>query len=63
MWVAREVKWESLGGSFHYGGLKRWSVEAKEFEVMIKGGMSGVRIVERRKGKQRSIFVHRNEIS
>ena len=42
---------------------RRWSVEAKEFEVMIKGGLLGARIMERRKGKQRSIFIHRDEIT
>jgi hypothetical protein len=42
---------------------RRWSVEAKEFEVSIKGGLLGVRIVETRNKKRRSIFVHRDEIS
>jgi hypothetical protein len=30
---------------------RKWTVEAKEFEVLIKGGFSGVRIVEKRNGK------------
>ena len=38
-------------------------MEAKEFEVMIKGGLLGARIIERRKGKQRSIFIHRDKIT
>jgi hypothetical protein len=42
---------------------RRWTVEAKDFEVMIKGGLSGVRIVEKRNGKQMSVFVHRDELS
>jgi hypothetical protein len=45
------------------GEARRWSVEAKEFEVSIKGGLLGVRIVEIRNKKRRSIFVHRDEIS
>ena len=42
---------------------RRWTVEAKEFELMIKGGRSGVTIVERRNGKQRSVFIHRDELT
>jgi hypothetical protein len=30
-------------------GSRRWSVESKEFEVMIKGGGLGVSIYERSK--------------
>jgi hypothetical protein len=44
-------------------GSRRWSVESKEFEVLIKGGASGVRIFERSKKKQSSIFVQRDELA
>jgi hypothetical protein len=37
-------------------GCRKWSVESKEFEMQIKVGAAGVRIFERSKGKQRSIF-------
>ena len=37
-------------------------MESKEFEVLIKGGSSGVRFVERSNKKQRSIFIHRDEL-
>jgi hypothetical protein len=43
-------------------GSRRWSVESKEYEMLIKGGTLGVRIFERSRNKQRSIFVHRDEI-
>jgi hypothetical protein len=43
-------------------GARCWSVEAKVFEVLIKGGDSGVRIFERSKKKKCSIFVRRDEI-
>jgi hypothetical protein len=42
---------------------RRWKVESKEFEVLIKGGATGVRIVERSHNKRRSIFVQRNELA
>jgi hypothetical protein len=42
---------------------RRWSVESKEFERLIKGGVSGVRIFEKCKGKQRSIFLSRDEVA
>ena len=44
-------------------GTRCWSVESKEFELLLKGGLSGVRIVERRNKIQRSVFVHRDELS
>jgi hypothetical protein len=44
------------------GEVRRWSVEAKEFELLIKGGLSGVRIVEKRNNRMRSICVQRDEI-
>lgn len=43
-------------------GGRRWSVKAKEFELMVKAGASGVRIFERSKGKQRSIFMQKDEL-
>ena len=44
-------------------GSRSWSVESKEFEVLIKGGGSGVRIYERSKKKKSSIFVRRDELA
>ena len=44
-------------------GDKRWSVESKEFEVLIKGGDSRVRIYERSKRKKSSIFVQRDKLT
>jgi hypothetical protein len=43
-------------------GSRSWTVESKEFELLIKGGASGVRIFKRSKRKQRSIFLKRDEI-
>jgi hypothetical protein len=42
---------------------RRCSVESKEFEVLIKEGASGVRIFERSKRKQRSIFLNNGEVA
>jgi hypothetical protein len=42
---------------------RRWKVESKEFEVLIKRGATGVRIIERSHSKRRSIFVQRNELA
>lgn len=39
-----------------------WTAESKVFDITIKGGSSGVRIVEHSKGKTRSIFLQRDEI-
>ena len=44
-------------------GSRRWSVESKEFEVLIKGGITKVRIVKRSNKKQRFIFVKGNELA
>ena len=40
----------------------KWKVESKEFEMMIKGGATGVRFFERNNKHQRSIFVMRDEL-
>jgi hypothetical protein len=40
-----------------------WFVESKEYEMLIRGGDSGLRFVERSKKKQSSIFVHRDELA
>jgi hypothetical protein len=42
---------------------RSWSVESKEFELMIKGRASGVRIYERSKKKKSSIFIQRDELA
>jgi hypothetical protein len=44
-------------------GVRYWSVEAKAFEVQIKGGNTGVRIYECSKKKKSSIFVRRDELA
>jgi hypothetical protein len=61
--VAREVSGKAWEGRISMEGSRRWSEESKEFELLLKGGMSGVRIVERRNQKHRSIFVYRDELS
>jgi hypothetical protein len=61
--VARDIQWKVREGCVVMGEARRWSVEAKEFEVSIKGGSLGVRIVENRNNRRRSIFVHKDEIS
>jgi hypothetical protein len=60
--VAREGRWTMQEGEVVMGEIRRWSVEAKEFEIAIKGGLLGVRIVEKRNNRQRSICVHRDEL-
>jgi hypothetical protein len=42
---------------------RSWYVESKTFEMLIKGGNSGLRIVEKGKRKQGSIFLQRDEIA
>jgi hypothetical protein len=44
-------------------GDRFWTVEAKVFEVRIKGGETGVRIFECNKRKKSSIFVRRDELA
>jgi hypothetical protein len=44
-------------------GDRFWSMEAKVFEVRIKGGDTGVRIFESNKRKKSSIFVRRDELA
>jgi hypothetical protein len=41
----------------------KWKVESKEFELVIKGGATGVRFFERNIKHQRSIFVLRDELN
>jgi hypothetical protein len=61
--VARDTQWKVREGWEVMRETRRWVVEAKEFEVSIKGGLLGVRIVENRNNRRRSIFVHKDEIS
>jgi hypothetical protein len=62
--VAREVEWVEFGWLvIIMECYKRWTVESKEFEVLIKGGATGVRIVERSNKKRRSIFIQRDELA
>jgi hypothetical protein len=42
---------------------RSWYVESKVFEMLIKGGYSGLRMVETSKKKQGSLFVQRDEIA
>ena len=42
---------------------RRWSVESKEFELLIKGRVLEVRIFGRCKGKKRSIFLSKEEVA
>jgi hypothetical protein len=42
---------------------RSWYVESKKFEMLIKGGNSGLRMIERSKKQQGSIFIRRDEIS
>jgi hypothetical protein len=42
--------------------VRSWYVESKSFEMMIKGGNYGLRMVEKGKKKQGSIFIRRDEI-
>jgi hypothetical protein len=44
-------------------GSWKWRVEAKEFELLIKGRANGVRIFERNGKKQRSIFLLQIELA
>jgi hypothetical protein len=41
----------------------KWKVESKEFELVIKGGATGVRFFERNNKQQRSIFVLKEELN
>jgi hypothetical protein len=45
------------------GFSSSWSVEAKEFELVVVGGESGVRIRESCKGRNRSILLDRTELA
>jgi hypothetical protein len=44
-------------------GDRFWIVEAKAFEVRVRGGNTGVRINESSKKKKGSIFVRREELA
>jgi hypothetical protein len=43
-------------------GTRRWFVESKGFEMLIRGGALGVRFVEKSKNKRRSLFIQRDEL-
>ena len=43
-------------------GSRKWMVESKEFELVIKGGNTGVRFFERNSRNNRSIFLQRAEV-
>jgi hypothetical protein len=44
-------------------GQRKWSVEAKEFELVVRGGNTGVRFYERNSKTVRSIFLQRAEVA
>ena len=44
-------------------GSRKWSVESKEFELLIKEGASGACIFERNGKRQRTIFLQKFEIA
>jgi hypothetical protein len=44
-------------------GSRMWSVESKDFEFLIKGGLSGMRIIERSYKIHRSIFLQKEELA
>jgi hypothetical protein len=41
----------------------KWKVEAKEFELVIRGGNTSVRFFERNSKVNRSIFLQRAEVA
>jgi hypothetical protein len=41
----------------------KWTVEAKEFELVVRGGNTGVRVFERNSKMNRSIFLQRAEVA
>jgi hypothetical protein len=41
----------------------KWTVEAKEFELVVRGGNTGVRFFERNSKMNRSIFLQRAEVA
>jgi hypothetical protein len=45
------------------GKVRSWSVESKAIEMLIKGGYTGLRMVERSNKKQGSIYIHRDELT
>jgi hypothetical protein len=49
--------------AFIMAEVRSWFVESKEFDMRIKGGNLGLRIVERSKHKQGTIFIHREELA
>jgi hypothetical protein len=44
-------------------GSRRWYVESKKFEVLVKEGAGWVRFYERSNGKQRLIFLQKDELA
>jgi hypothetical protein len=41
----------------------KWKVEAKEFELVVRGGNTGVRFFERNNKTNRFIFLQRAEVA
>jgi hypothetical protein len=41
----------------------KWKVEAREFELVVRGGNTGVRFFERNSKTNRSIFLQRAEVA
>jgi hypothetical protein len=49
--------------TFFMATVRSWFVESKEFDMLIKGGNLGLRIVERSNKKQGTIFILRDELA
>jgi hypothetical protein len=62
-WRVREGGRFLKAGFSHMAEARSWYVESKEFEMLIKGGNYGLRIVERSKKRQGTIFIKRDEIA
>jgi hypothetical protein len=62
--VARDCGGSTLEAGFFRMAKKRcWFVESKEYEMLIKGGNAGLRIIERNKKKQGTIYIQRDELA
>jgi hypothetical protein len=56
MWLLKSPLGFVMAGSW------KWTVESKEFELLIRGGAFEVRFFERNNKKQRSIFLLKIEL-
>ena len=65
MWEVREGCVLCVWGWFGFVmvGLWKWSVESKEFELVVKGGNTRVKFFERNSKNNGSIFLQRAEVA